>query len=128
MAETLPDEVAMQQFAVTFEGEVIQPDHPDYDAARKVFNGLIDRRPAVIARCTSASDVASALELARRYGLEVAVRGGGHSVAGMAVSDGGIVVDLRAMKSITIDPALRRARVGAGVTWGEFDTATQEFG
>jgi FAD/FMN-containing dehydrogenase len=99
-----------------------------YDEARAVFNAMIDRRPAVIAKCATPSDVAQALQLADREGYAVAVRSGGHSVAGMSVNDGGMVIDVRPMKTITVDPDARTAKVGAGVTWGEFDRATQEHG
>lgn len=99
-----------------------------YDEARAVFNGMIDRYPAVIAQCGSPRDVASALALARREGLDVAVRAGGHSVAGMSVNDGGMVIDVRPMKDITVDPEGQTATAGAGVTWAEFDAATQQHG
>src|SRR5215472_14812646 len=99
-----------------------------YDAARSIFNGMIDRRPAVIARCASAADVIEALQLARAEHLDVAVRAGGHSVADMCLNDGGLVIDVRPMKQIAVDARSRQVRVGAGVTWGEFDRATQDHG
>lgn len=99
-----------------------------YDETRAVFNGMIDRYPAVIAECATPGDVASALELARRDDLAVAVRAGGHSVGGMSVNDGGMVIDVRPMKQITVDPLTQTVTAGAGVTWGEFDAATQEHG
>jgi FAD/FMN-containing dehydrogenase len=108
--------------------DLITPDDQRYDEARTVFNAMIDKRPAVIAPCASPGDVAEALALAGREGYEVAVRAGGHSVAGASVNDGGLVVDVRHMKAIDIDPDARTARVGAGVTWGELDRATQEHG
>ena len=108
--------------------EVIRPGDTRYDQARAVFNMGIDRRPAVIAQCASAADVADALCMARDGGLAVAVRAGGHSVAGFCTNDGGLVIDVRPMKDIVVDPAQRTVTVGAGVTWGEFDRATQEFG
>jgi FAD/FMN-containing dehydrogenase len=108
--------------------ELLRPDHSRYDEARALFNAMIDKRPAVIAECGSAADVRAALELAATEGLEVAVRAGGHSVAGLSTNDGGIVVDVRPMRAIEVDAARRTARVGAGVTWGEFDRATQEHG
>lgn len=101
---------------------------PRYDEARAVYNGMIDRRPAVIAECATAQDVAHALELAGREGYAVAVRAGGHSVAGMSVIDGGLIIDVRPMKAIEVDPGGRSVKAGAGVTWGEFDAATQEHG
>jgi FAD/FMN-containing dehydrogenase len=106
----------------------IEPGDARYDEARTVFNAMIDRRPALIAQCGTPYDVAEALAEARRDGLDVAVRAGGHSVAGMSVNDGGVVIDVRPMKTIEVDPDARTVRVGAGVTWGEFDRATQEHG
>ena len=112
-----------------FRGELIAPtDGARYDAARAVFNGMFDRRPALIARATGAADVIAAVAFTRARGLPLAVRGGGHSVAGYSAVDGGVVVDLGPMKGIRVDPAARRARVQAGVTWGELDRETQAFG
>lgn len=108
--------------------EWVRPEDTAYDETRKLFNAMIDRRPAVIARCADAADVAEALAHARANRLDVAVRAGGHSVAGMSTNDGGLVVDVRPMKSIQVDPDNRTVTVGAGVTWGEFDRATQEHG
>ncbi|MEO5781402.1 FAD-binding oxidoreductase [Arthrobacter oryzae] len=104
----------------------VKPGHPEYDETRKLFNAMIDRRPAVIAQCGTPADVADALQHARDHQLAVAVRAGGHSVAGMSTNDGGLVVDVRPMKTISVDPANRTVTAGAGVTWGEFDRATQE--
>jgi FAD binding domain/Berberine and berberine like len=109
-------------------GEVVMPGHHAYDVARRVWNGMIDRRPAVIARCTSAADVAAALEFASDAGLRVAVRGGSHNIAGNATCDDGLVVDLSPMQSVEVDIEARRARAGGGVTWGVFDEATQRHG
>lgn len=106
----------------------IRPGHADYDEMRTLFNAMIDRRPAVIARCGTAADVAEALAYARAEGIAVAVRSGGHSVAGTSVNDGGLVVDVRPMKAAEVDPVARRVRVGAGCTWSDFDRATQEHG
>ena len=111
-----------------FAGALIHPDHADYDAHRKVYNGMIDRRPAVIARCNSPDDVIAAIRLARARGLPLSVFGGGHAVTGSSVCDAGICADLRGMKRIDIDPAARTARVEAGVNWGEFDAATAAHG
>jgi FAD/FMN-containing dehydrogenase len=111
-----------------FTGELIHPDDAGYDEARAVFNGMIDRRPAVIARCASADDVATVVRLARERGVELTVYAGGHSVTGSCVADGAICIDLRGMKAIEVDVAARRARVEGGVTWGELDAATQEHG
>ncbi|HEY7618365.1 MAG TPA: FAD-binding oxidoreductase, partial [Solirubrobacteraceae bacterium] len=108
--------------------ELLAPGDSGYDEARKVWNGAIDRRPALIARCRGAGDVAAALHLARERELPVAVRGGGHGVAGLAVCDDGLVVDLSPLRAIEVDPARRWARAGAGVLWGELDAATQAHG
>jgi FAD/FMN-containing dehydrogenase len=108
--------------------DLIKPDDARYDDARTVFNSMIDKRPAVIAQCASPADVRSALDLASRERYEVAVRAGGHSVAGACLNEGGLVIDVRPMKDIQVDPEARQVRVGAGITWGEFDRATQEHG
>lgn len=104
----------------------IRPDSPDYDPARKVFNAMIDRRPAVIAQCSNDADVAEALRYGRENSLAIAVRAGGHSVAGMSMNNDGLVIDVRPMKSIDVDPESGIVTAGAGLTWGEFDRATQE--
>jgi FAD/FMN-containing dehydrogenase len=111
-----------------FAGELLAPGDERYDEARKVWNGAIDRRPALIAQCNSAGDVVAALRHARERDMVVAVRGGGHGVAGLAVCDDGLVVDLSPMRGIVVDPAARTARAQAGVLWGELDGATQEHG
>jgi FAD/FMN-containing dehydrogenase len=112
----------------TFNGELLAPNDPQYDDARAIWNGAIDRRPALIARCRDAHDVAAALRLARERDLQIAVRGGGHGVAGVAVNDGGLVVDLTLMRAIAVDSASRTARAQGGVLWGELDAATQAHG
>jgi FAD/FMN-containing dehydrogenase len=111
-----------------FAGELIGVEHPAYERARRVWNGTVDRRPALIGRCRGAEDVAAALRFARDGGLPLAVRGGGHNVAGNAVCDDGVVIDLSAMKDIDVDPERRIARVEPGVLLGELDAATQLFG
>src|SRR5919201_1291681 len=98
-----------------FSGDLILPGDPRYDVSRAVFNAMIDRRPALIARCASTADVAAAVDFARATGLVVAVRSGGHSVIGFGVCDGGIVIDLGGLKSIDVDSVAKTARVGAGV-------------
>ncbi len=108
--------------------DLIKPGDPSYDEARAVFNAMINKKPAVIAQCGTPADVVAALQLAEGSGYEVAVRAGGHSVAGVSVNDGGLVVDVRPMKQIDVDPDARQVRVGAGVTWAEFDRTTQEYG
>ncbi len=110
------------------EGRVITPDDESYDEARALYNSMIDRRPAVIAQCASAEDVAAALGFARARGMEVAVRSGGHSVHGGSTTESGLVVDLRPLKELTVDPGARTVRAGAGCTWSEFDRATQPYG
>jgi FAD/FMN-containing dehydrogenase len=112
----------------TFQGELLRPGDERYDEARRVWNGAIDRRPALIASCGSAADVAAALDLARERELQVAVRGGGHSVAGWSVCDDGLVIDLSPMRGIEVDPDAGTARAGGGVLWGELDAATQAHG
>jgi FAD/FMN-containing dehydrogenase len=109
-------------------GPVIAPDDAGYDAARSIWNGAIDRRPACIARCTGVADVVAAVRFARERDLLVAVRSGGHGVAGHAVCDGGLVIDLSPMKGIRVDPVARTARAEAGVLWGELDRETQLHG
>ena len=109
-------------------GTVIAPADAEYDAARRCFNALVDRRPAVIARCAGAGDVATAFDFARTHELEVAVRGGGHNPAGHCVCDGGLVIDLSLMRTVEVDGDARIARADGGATWLDFDTATQAFG
>ena len=109
-------------------GSVLGPDDAGYDAARAVHNGLIDRRPAVIVRARTTKDVVDGLAFARESGLEVSVRGGGHNVAGRAVTDSGVMIDLAEMKGITIDPDARTATAEGGVLWGELNDAAAEHG
>jgi len=111
-----------------FRGELIMVDHPAYDEARAVWNGSIDRRPYVIARCSGTADVAAAVCFARDRGLEVAVRGGGHNVAGTAVCQDGVVIDLSAMRAVAVDPVARQALVQGGALWGDVDHETQVYG
>src|SRR5260370_13972661 len=109
-------------------GTVIVLGDEDYDRARRVFNALVDRRPAVIARCATSQDVATALAFARASALEVAVRGGGHNPAGHCVCDGGLVIDLSAMRTVDVDAGSRTARAGGGATWLDLHAATQAAG
>jgi FAD/FMN-containing dehydrogenase len=109
-------------------GEVLTPADEGYDASRLCFNALIDRRPAVVVRCTGAGDVATALDFARAEGLEVAVRGGGHNPAGHCVCDDGLVIDLSRLRAVELRPEARTARAAGGATWLDFDTATQAAG
>jgi FAD/FMN-containing dehydrogenase len=111
-----------------FAGTLIHPGDPEYDEARRVFNGMIDRSPAVIARCATADDVAAVVGLAREQDLPLSVYGGGHGVTGSAVVDAGVCADLRGMRAVTVDSESRTARVEGGATWGELDAATQAHG
>jgi FAD/FMN-containing dehydrogenase len=114
--------------AAAMRGPVLAAADAGYDAVRKVWNGMIDRRPAAIARCTGAADVIAALAFARDAGLPIAVRGGGHSFPGYSVCDAGVLIDLQLMKSIRVEPAARRARAEGGVLWAEYDRETEAFG
>ena len=111
-----------------FRGRLISADHADYDIARAVWNGAIDRRPHLIARCIGTADVVAAVRFARDHDLEIAIRGGGHNVAGTAVCDDGIVIDLSAMRAVRVDPTDRRAWVQGGALWGDVDHETQAHG
>jgi FAD/FMN-containing dehydrogenase len=111
-----------------FSGDLILPGGDGYDACRQVFNGMHDRRPALIARCASAADVAAAIAFARQERLTIAIRCGGHSVAGLSTCEDGLLIDLAGLNAITVDPVARTARAGGGVLWGAFDAATQAHG
>lgn len=115
---------AISELADAFSGELLQPTDSGYEEARRIHNGLIDKRPALIARCSGTADVVDAVNLARERGLEVSVRGGGHNVAGRAVVDDGLMIDLSLMKGIQVDPNEKTVRAQGGVTWGEFDRET----
>jgi FAD/FMN-containing dehydrogenase len=122
------DPALATELAEQVSGPILGPDDADYDAARALYNGLIDRRPAVIVRCRTTDDVVAALALARRAGLEVSIRGGGHNVAGRAVTEGGLMIDLAEMKGITVDPEQRTATAQGGVIWRELNDAAAEHG
>ena len=109
-------------------GDVIAPHHLEYDEARRVWNGMIDKRPAVIARCSGAADVAEAIRFAREYDLPLSVRGGGHNVAGTALVDDGVVIDLSAMRGVHADPAGRTVHAQGGATWADVDRVTAPLG
>ena len=111
-----------------FGGALIGDSDDGYDDARSIFNAMIDRRPALIAQCESVSDVQAALAHAQANGLEIAIRSGGHSVAGASSVDGGLVIDMRRMNAVEVDPEARTATVAGGATWSDFDRATQEHG
>jgi FAD/FMN-containing dehydrogenase len=119
---------AIDSLRAGFRGQLIQPTDPDYDEARKIWNAMIDRRPALIARCTGTADVVAAVRFAREQGLPVAVRGGAHSAAGKGVVENGVVIDLSLMKGVHVDPASKTVRAEGGATWGDFDHETQLFG
>ncbi len=122
------DEGAVATFRAQLRGKLIGPGEAGYDEARKVWNGMIDRRPALVARCAGVADVISTVNFAREHKLPVAIRGGSHNVTGNAVCDGGVVIDLSAMKGIRVDPERRTARAEGGCTWGDLDHATHAFG
>lgn len=121
-------EKVVTELAAKFSGQLLLPTDIGYDEARKVHNGLIDKRPLLIARCRGVSDVVNSVRFARAQGLEVAVRGGGHNVAGRATINGGLMIDLMHMKGIYVDPRQRSARAQGGVTWAEFNRETQLHG
>jgi len=110
-----------------FAGQLVMPGDPSFDEARTIFNAMVDRRPGIIAQCTSVEDVVSAVHFGRNLGLEIAVRGGGHGVAGRALTEGGLVIDLRHMHAVTVDPGARTATVAGGATMSHLDRATQPF-
>jgi FAD/FMN-containing dehydrogenase len=122
------DPSVIDGFAQRLAGRVLVEHSGDYDRARRVWNGLIDKRPAVIVQCSGVADVLEALRFARAHDLLVAVRGGGHNVAGFGTCDGGMVIDLSPLRGIRVDPAKRTVRAQAGVTWGDLDRETQAFG
>lgn len=119
---------AVQELASRIRGEVITPSSENYDVARQVWNAMIDKRPALIVRCAGVADVFKAVQFARTHNLVVAVRGGGHNVAGNATCEGGLLIDLSPMKSVRIDPHRSIARAAPDLTWGEFDHETGAFG
>src|SRR3954463_5161955 len=124
---SLPAET-IEELRGALHGRLLAPASPGYDDARVIWNAMIDRRPALIARCIDAEDVATAVRFAPEHSLLISIRGGGHNVAGNAVSDNGFMIDLSPMKSVVVDPATRTARVGAGATLADVDGATQEHG
>jgi FAD/FMN-containing dehydrogenase len=128
MATQALDSAAVQHLDASIKGAVITPDREGYDAARTVFNAMIDNRPAAIVRCKDPADVMACVDFARVRATTVSIRSGGHGVNGSQIADGGLVIDLSDMRRIRVDPAARTARAQAGVTWGELDAATQEHG
>ena len=119
---------SIDEFHQVMRGDILLPGDSDYDTARRVWNSMIDKYPAVIARCTGTADVVAAVNFARSHAIELAVRGGGHNVAGNATIDDGLMIDLSRMKGIHVDPVRRTARVQAGATWGDLDHEIQLYG
>jgi FAD/FMN-containing dehydrogenase len=128
MSSSTPPESAARKEVAGFEGRLIGPEDANYDEARKVYNAMIDKRPALIAQCAGPDDVTKTLAFARDHDLLVAVRGGGHNGAGLGTCDGGVVIDLSLINGVEVDPEARTVRVGGGSTWGEVDGATNEHG
>ena len=122
------DQELIDQFGAELRGELLVPSSPGYEAARKIWNAMIDRRPAMIAQCQGTEDVARAVNFAHDRGLLVSIRGGGHHIAGNAVCENGLVIDLSKMNAVTVDVAARRAIVEAGATLADVDAATQAHG
>ncbi|MFD3679891.1 FAD-binding oxidoreductase [Streptomyces sp. NPDC058613] len=120
--------LSIEQLRERVRGAVATPDDDAYDEARKVYNAMIDRRPNVVVRCVNAGDVMAAVDFARENELDLAVRGGGHSVPGFGTCDGGVVADLSGMRGVRVDPLRQTARAEGGATWGDFDAATHAFG
>ncbi|MGO9752485.1 MAG: FAD-binding oxidoreductase [Solirubrobacteraceae bacterium] len=118
----------VEAFRGAIDGTVSVPGEPGYDTAVSIWNGVIERRPALVVSCVSSGDVVAALAAAKEQGLEVSVRGGGHNAAGFALCEGGLMIDLTPMKSVVVDASARRVVCGGGTTWGELDAATQEHG
>src|SRR2546427_545314 len=125
---TVLGEAAVRQLQASLRGELLLPSDDRYEETRKVWNGMIDKRPALIARCTGVADIIDAVNFARTNELLVSVRGGGHNITGNAVCEGGLMIDLSPMKSVRVDPVGRTARAEAGLTWGEYNRETQAFG
>ena len=122
------DEAAIGQLRSRVRGPVLMSGDPEYDAARAIWNAMIDRKPALIVRCTGTADVIGAVDFAREHQLLLSVRSGGHNIAGSAVCDGGLMIDLSLMKLVRVDPTQRRVFVGAGATLGDLDHETQALG
>jgi FAD/FMN-containing dehydrogenase len=120
--------VLLRELEPVFAGELIAPDSPGYDEARRVWNAMIDKRPGLIARCTGVDDVVAVVDAARRHGLAPSIRGGGHSVAGKALSEGGLTIDMGGMRSVEVDPERKLVHVGGGCLLGDVDAATAEHG
>src|SRR2546429_1009828 len=122
------EEDSIAELKAKLRGPVIEPDDPDYDDARKVYNAMIDKKPRLIARCADVADVISSVNFARKHGLLLAIRSGGHNGGGLGICDDGLVIDLGLIKYTRVDPAARTVIVGGGCTWGDVDHATHAFG
>src|SRR5271169_6707192 len=121
-------EAAIAEFKASLRGEVIAPSDSSYDAARSVYNAMIDRRPRLIARCADVADVMTAVKFGREQSLLVSIRGGGHNAGGLGVCDDGMVIDLAPISYVRVDPGARTVRVGGGCKWSDVDHATHAFG
>ena len=128
MTVTIPEGEGIDRFKTSLSGRVLTPEDVEYDHVRALHNGLIDKRPALIARCQQTADVVDAVRLARETNLEISVRGGGHNVAGRAATEGGLMIDLQPMKGVHVDPQRRRVMAQAGNTWQEYNRATHAYG
>jgi FAD/FMN-containing dehydrogenase len=124
----LLDKSKISHYTDEFAGQLIQPEHPEYNKVRKVWNGMVDRCPALIARCMNANDIVSAVRLAREHDLAVSIKGGGHSVAGRSVCEGGLMIDLSGMREVKVDPERKIASVEPGAILADMDSATQKYG
>jgi FAD/FMN-containing dehydrogenase len=122
------NEAMIANLKATLRGRVVQPSEPDYDAVRRIYNAMIDKRPAAIAQCADVADVITTVRFAAEHGVLLAVRGGGHNGAGLGTCDGGVVLDLSRMRGVRVDPRPRTVRVEGGATWGDVDHASHPFG
>src|SRR3954462_323077 len=125
---TAGSSIPLDELAAALRGPLIRPGEPGYDEARTVYNAMIDKHPATIARCRDAVDVMTCVNFARGYGMTVSVRGGGHNAGGLGVADDALVIDLSTLRSTTVDPVARTVRADAGCTWSDVDHATGGFG
>lgn len=123
----MPDQNTIQQFFKTLHNPLILPGDPGYDEARSVWNGMIDKKPAMIAMCTDVNDITNCVNFARTHNILVSIKGGGHNVAGRAVCDDGLMINLSRMKSVVVNPDTKTVKVGAGATLGDLDQKTQKF-
>ncbi len=124
----MPNPESVAQFRAQLRGELIEPGTPSYDQARRVYNGMIDKRPSLIARCADVADVIAAVKFGRSSGLRVSIRGGGHNAGGLGIADHALTIDLSGIKYVYVDPATNTVRVGGGCVWGDVDHATHAFG